>query len=62
MDMGGAAATLGAVQAFGETMAAGAAPTNPRFTKVSFVLALAENARCFRFAAKYILDRTFLDN
>jgi len=44
MDMGGAAATLGCAHVFGKALQAGSAPANPRFTRVAFVLALAENA------------------
>lgn len=44
MDMGGAAATLGAAHIFGKAIQARATPAAPRFTRVSFVLALAENA------------------
>ena len=44
MDMGGAAATLGAARAVGLAAQAGLTPAAPRFTKIGFVLALAENA------------------
>lgn len=44
MDMGGAAAALGAARAVGLAAKAGLRPVQPRFTKIAFVLALAENA------------------